>query len=748
MVAFNEDLVCYEKSYKFQKIVFEDDQHSEFVPFFMDPRFAKVSSTFSSSKWVLQVPKVLDTVNLVLCALIFIVLAVAMILYIRAGLAKFYAVRNIKAAHEDLQQLVEDINFISKKRRHARMLLLPKEHQDSYEEAKKKREEFRQIVAEERCRHSTVTEIPAGTVLNGYTVEKKLGEGSFGVVYMVRGPDGKSYAMKTEGLFENFTYGLKVDIAVLTSVQPNGHFCSLVDAGVFHDRKYIIMSVLGKSLADYLCIRAPLSMGSAFGLARQALQALEKLHEAGYGENFMTGSSENLEESRKLYLIDFGTAGRFNCPMCVRKSKLLAAGKSWEEGLNVIGVKEFEKTMAKMTKEEKDAFLAAEVVKLDEDWNEIVDNEGTIKPEKDVNDVVKKKRKEAAGLFKEFFLADQVTLNIEAVTKELKSREKIDEKSNFRAFFDNKGVINEKLAKEWIEEERHKAESDAEFVVRWRVKNAKRILAKKRCRHAPLPWMAKVGKHPIANIDPYELYRCPNTACFSAAIVSASEKPYGRKDDLESWYYVMLDWVTKLKFRICNDDVEKGHLARLKISSRYGADARYLLTHHDESDILNGIEAQLLKDGQLHDVPVDQLQSIIHYIDSLEYFEEPNYKFIYDVLDQIMQENQLQEFPLDWEKPDWDLPEPASTPAMPAPLSVDSSKIPSDGDTKILVVAEKESNESQGSSKTPSKDKTPETPSTIATKVTQEESDEKLKVDPTMTSGSKRKTCGTSGDKK
>uniref|UniRef100_A0A1I7YE03 Replication protein n=1 Tax=Steinernema glaseri TaxID=37863 RepID=A0A1I7YE03_9BILA len=122
------------------------------------------------------------------------------------------------------------------------------------------------------------------------------------------------------------------------------------------------------------------------------------------------------------------------------------------------------------------------------------------------------------------------------------------------------------------------------------------------------------------------------------------------KDDLESWFYVMIDWLTKLKLRMCNDDVEKGHIARLKLSCRYGADGRYLLTPHDESDVLSGKEEEMERKGEISDLPFSEINEILRYIDSLEFYEKPNYEHIYDILDGIMDRYGLEPFPLDWER--------------------------------------------------------------------------------------------------
>ncbi|KAK0426801.1 hypothetical protein QR680_009907 [Steinernema hermaphroditum] len=645
-----EDMVCAEQPHKC------DDSHGKkYVPFFSEPLFPALSN-FS------------DALSFLFWLIILVSLCGGMALYIRGMLVKLHSVKNIIAAHEELQTVVDNARIMTRKNRQARIRALPQEEQKTYEAVKKKRDQFRKRIFNENWRFHVATDFAPGMVVNGYQVEKRLGEGSYGVVYLVS-KDKKKYAMKTDKLCESFLYGLKSDIAVLSSIKTTGGarpFCELYDAGVFHDRKYIVMSALGLSIADYLTAKSPLSIGCGIGLAKQALQGLEQLHEAGFvhrdfkGENCMMGckqdglsDSENLAEMRKLYLIDFGTVSRYTCPLCARKTERQKAGLSCEKGVSIVGVREYERLMDKFekeqnkpgSKEEKQAFFAKEIVKLEEDWRKIIDKDGNFVPEKDLAEEIAKKKEKATEMFKEFYI-DKTTLNVPAVAKEFRDRERADidseGTSKYSLLFNAKGELNAKMAIQVVDYQKKEAEFEAEYEIRSKIKNAKRLLAMKQCRHIPLPWMAQSF-----------LFRSPHTACFSAMSVSTSEKPYGRKDDIESWYYVMVDWISRLKLRACNDDDERGHIARLKLSSRYGDDAQRLATE---------------------EAPMNYLINILKYIDSLEYFEKPNYQYIYGILDEIMEKFKLSAFPLDWESSDWPEPEQSRPFAPPTTAETDTQQ--------------------------------------------------------------------------
>uniref|UniRef100_A0A1I8ECF6 non-specific serine/threonine protein kinase n=1 Tax=Wuchereria bancrofti TaxID=6293 RepID=A0A1I8ECF6_WUCBA len=182
-----------------------------------------------------------------------------------------------------------------------------------------------------------LVQLNPGDQVDRWHIDKKLGEGGFGAVYLVSDPTGK-YALKVEGVNEqiqaflqnfhcfmidiklevsptinqkfNFTQVLKMEVYVLTELNKrnNRHFCKIEDKGRFGSFNYVVMTLVGKSLQD-LRKAGPgqhLSMGTALGAGIQALEALEDLHAIGYLHrdvkpgNYTIGRPE-LNELRKIY---------------------------------------------------------------------------------------------------------------------------------------------------------------------------------------------------------------------------------------------------------------------------------------------------------------------------------------------------------------------------------------------------------------------------------------------------------------
>uniref|UniRef100_A0A0R3S2L6 non-specific serine/threonine protein kinase n=1 Tax=Elaeophora elaphi TaxID=1147741 RepID=A0A0R3S2L6_9BILA len=163
-----------------------------------------------------------------------------------------------------------------------------------------------------------LVQLNPGDQVDRWHIDKKLGEGGFGAVYLVSDPTGK-YALKVEGVNEQIQV-LKMEVFVLTELNKrnNRHFCKIEDKGRFGSFNYVVMTLVGKSLQD-LRKAGPgqhLSMGTALGAGIQALEALEDLHAIGYLHrdvkpgNYTIGRPE-LNELRKVYVLDFGMCRKF-----------------------------------------------------------------------------------------------------------------------------------------------------------------------------------------------------------------------------------------------------------------------------------------------------------------------------------------------------------------------------------------------------------------------------------------------------
>ncbi|VDM32606.1 unnamed protein product [Toxocara canis] len=94
-----------------------------------------------------------------------------------------------------------------------------------------------------------LVQLEAGSFVKGWKIERKLGEGAFGAVY-VCSHEQKTYALKVESVNEKVGF-LKMELVVLLKLRDNGrtrHFCTIEDKGRFKDFFYIVMTMVGRSL--------------------------------------------------------------------------------------------------------------------------------------------------------------------------------------------------------------------------------------------------------------------------------------------------------------------------------------------------------------------------------------------------------------------------------------------------------------------------------------------------------------------
>uniref|UniRef100_A0A8R1XYI3 non-specific serine/threonine protein kinase n=1 Tax=Onchocerca volvulus TaxID=6282 RepID=A0A8R1XYI3_ONCVO len=210
-----------------------------------------------------------------------------------------------------------------------------------------------------------LVQLNPGDQVDRWHIDKKLGEGGFGAVYLVSDPTGK-YALKVEGVNEqiqaflrncyclttnikfkmsnlNYVFGqkdifqvLKMEVYVLTELNKrnNRHFCKIEDKGRFGSFNYVVMTLVGKSLQVDLRKANPaqhFSMGTALGAGIQALEALEDLHSIGYLHrdvkpgNYTIGRPE-LNELRKVYVLDFGMCRKYTSAQNIIRKPRAAAG--------------------------------------------------------------------------------------------------------------------------------------------------------------------------------------------------------------------------------------------------------------------------------------------------------------------------------------------------------------------------------------------------------------------------------------
>ncbi|KAG6738449.1 hypothetical protein POTOM_058068 [Populus tomentosa] len=160
-----------------------------------------------------------------------------------------------------------------------------------------------------------------------YKVERKLGKGGFGQVYVGRrvsggsdrtGPDAIEVALKFEHRnSKGCNYGPPYEWQVYNTLNgcygiPWVHY-----KGRLGDFYILVMDMLGPSLWDvWNSLGQSMSPNMAACIAVEAISILEKLHMKGFvhgdvkPENFLLGQPGTADE-KKLYLIDLGLASRW-----------------------------------------------------------------------------------------------------------------------------------------------------------------------------------------------------------------------------------------------------------------------------------------------------------------------------------------------------------------------------------------------------------------------------------------------------
>ncbi|EPB80348.1 hypothetical protein ANCCEY_00605 [Ancylostoma ceylanicum] len=151
--------------------------------------------------------------------------------------------------------------------------------------------------------------IKPGTVIDSskanYVVIKLLGEGGFGAVFKVH--DQKDPTK---------LFAMKIAILKLVSQErKQSHFTSIIDRGKKETYFFLVMELVGKSLADLKNQRPGrvFSISTGLGASTQCLEACEDLHKYGFihrdlkPANYACGLRE---KKRVIYILDFGIARR------------------------------------------------------------------------------------------------------------------------------------------------------------------------------------------------------------------------------------------------------------------------------------------------------------------------------------------------------------------------------------------------------------------------------------------------------
>ena len=155
-------------------------------------------------------------------------------------------------------------------------------------------------------------------MLGRYQVEKELGKGAMGVVYLGRDPKiGRVVAIKTLALSEEFEGDELVDArerffreAETAGRLQHQHIVTIFDAGEEHDLAYIAMEFLkGKDLVDYCQEGRLLAVPTVLSIVVRVAQALDYAHHQHVVHRDIKPANIMYElESDTVKVTDFGIA--------------------------------------------------------------------------------------------------------------------------------------------------------------------------------------------------------------------------------------------------------------------------------------------------------------------------------------------------------------------------------------------------------------------------------------------------------